>query len=100
MSARYPVGKSIRIGPRLQISHTSGNDPATGASAGWSASPSLLADWRLKRGIVQFEAGYERANLDSALAAGIPIDPNLPPTSTLNQQTKRYWVGLGYNMSF
>ena len=100
MSARYPVGKSIRIGPRLQISHTSGNDPATGASAGWSASPSLLADWRLKRGIVQFEAGYERANLDSALAAGIPIDPNLPPTSTLNQQTKRYWVGLGYNLSF
>ncbi len=100
MSARYPVGKSIRIGPRLQISHTSGNDPATGASAGWSASPSLLADWRLKRGIVQFEAGYERANLDSALAAGIPLDPNLPPTSTLNQQTKRYWVGLGYNMSF
>jgi hypothetical protein len=100
MSARYPIGRSIRIGPRLQVSHTNGNDPATGASAGWSASPSLLADWRLKHGTVQFEAGYERATLDSSLAAGVPLDPNQPPGTTLNQQTKRYWVGLGYNLSF
>ena len=100
MSARYPIGKAVRIGPRLQISHTSGNDPATGASAGWSASPSLLADWRLKHGVVQFEAGYERATLDASLAVGVPIDPNLPPPTTLNQQTKRWWVGLGYNLSF
>ena len=100
MSARYPIGRAIRVGPRLQVSHTSGNDPLTGASAGWSASPSLLADWRLKRGVVQFEAGYERANLDSSLAAGVPIDPTLPQPTTLNQQTKRYWVGLGYNLSF
>jgi hypothetical protein len=99
-SARYPIGKSFRIGPRLQLSHTNGNDPRTGTSAGFSASPSLVADWRFRRGIIQFESGYERANLDTSLAPGIPIDPNLPPSVLQNQQTKRFWFGLGYNISF
>ena len=99
-SARYPIGQSIRVGPRLQISHTGGADPNTATSAGWSASPSFLADWRFRRGVVQFESGYERANFDAALPPGVPVDPNLPPTNTLNQQTKRLWFSLGYNYSF
>ncbi len=97
-SSRYPVGPSLRIGPRLQVSHNSGSDPATGTSSGWSLSPSLLADWRLKHGSVQFQAGYEHATLDSSFAQGVPIDPTLPPTT--DQRTSRYWVGLGYNLSF
>jgi hypothetical protein len=99
-SARYPIGASLRIGPRLQLSHSSGSDPNTGASAGWSASPSLLADWRFKRGVVQFETGYERATYDASLPPGVPIDPNNPPTTTLNQNTKRFWFSLGYNVGF
>jgi hypothetical protein len=99
-SARYPIGPAFRIGPRLQLSHTAGSDPNTGASAGWSASPSLLADWRFRRGVVQFETGYERATFDASLPPGVPIDPNNPPPTTLNQNTKRFWFGLGYNVSF
>ena len=99
-SARYPFGAALRVGPRLQLSHTSGNDAATGTSAGWSASPSLLADWRFKRGLIEFEAGYERANFNASLAPGVPIDPNAPPATLLNQQTRRLWVSLGYNITF
>ena len=99
-SARYPIGSAVRFGPRLQLSHTSGEDPATGTSSGWSASPSLLADWRFKRGLVQFESGYERANFNASLAPGVPVDPNAPPQTLLNQQTRRFWFSLGYNVSF
>lgn len=99
-SARYPIGRSMRFGPRLQLSYTSGNDPATGTSSGWSASPSVLADWRFKRGLVEFEAGYERANFNASLAPGVPIDPNAPQSTLLDQQTRRFWVSLGYNVSF
>lgn len=99
-TARYPITDAVRVGPRLQVSHTSGNDPRTGTSAGWSASPSLLADWRLRRGIIQFEAGYEQSALNASLAPGIPLDPNLPATTLLSQNTKRFWFGLGYNLSF
>jgi len=99
-NARYPIGPSFRIGPRLQLSHTSGSDPNTGTSAGWSASPSLLADWRFKRGLVQFESGYERATYDASLPPGTPIDPNNPTPTLLNQNTKRFWFSLGYNVSF
>lgn len=99
-TARYPITQSIRIGPRLQISHTSGSDPLTGTSSGWSASPSLLADWRFRRGVVQFEAGYEQSALNASLAPGVPIDPNLPSSELLSQKTKRFWYGLGYNFSF
>jgi tetratricopeptide (TPR) repeat protein len=100
LNARYPLGPSFRIGPRLQVSHTSGSDPNTGTSAGWSASPSLLADWRFRRGLVQFESGYERSAFDASLPPGVPVDPNVPPTTTLNQSTKRFWFSLGYNISF
>ena len=99
-TARYPLTDSIRIGPRLQVSHTSGNDPLTGTSSGWSASPSLLADWRFRRGVVQFEAGYEQAALNASLIPGTPLDPNLPSSELLTQKTKRFWFGLGYNFSF
>jgi hypothetical protein len=99
-TARYPITQALRVGPRLQVSYTSGNDPKTGTSSGWSASPSLLADWRLRRGIIQFEAGYEQAALNASLAPGIPLDPNLPATALLAQTTKRFWFGLGYNLSF
>ncbi|HXQ64271.1 MAG TPA: hypothetical protein VN787_05410, partial [Steroidobacteraceae bacterium] len=99
-TARYPIGQVFRIGPRLQLSHTTGSDPNTGTSAGWSASPSLLADWHFRRGLIQLEAGYERATFASSLPPGVPIDPNAPPTATLNQQTSRYWFSLGYNFSF
>ena len=99
-SARYPIGAAVRFGPRVQVSYTSGNDPATGTSSGWSASPSVLADWRFKRGLVQFETGYERANFNASLAPGVPIDPNAPSSTLLNQQTRRFWVSLGYNISF
>ncbi|MBS0393817.1 MAG: hypothetical protein JSR54_04280 [Proteobacteria bacterium] len=100
-SLRYPIGNSFRIGPRLQLSHTSGSDPNTGTTAGWAASPSLLADWRFRRGLVQFETGYERAAFDASLPPGVPIDPNNPNnTTTLNQTTKRFWFSLGYNVSF
>ena len=99
-SARYPLGERIRIGPRLQVSHTTGSDPNTGTTAGWSASPSLLADWRFRRGVAQFETGYERSTLNSSLAPGVPIDPTAPPANTLNQQTKRFWFSLGYSISF
>jgi hypothetical protein len=100
VNARYPIGATFRIGPRLQLSHTAGNDPNTGTTAGWSASPSLLADWRFKLGLVQFEAGYEQAAFDASLPPGVPIDPNNPPVTTLNQTTKRFWFSLGYNISF
>lgn len=99
-NSRYPIGPSFRIGPRLQLSHTSGNDPNTGTSAGWSASPSVLADWRFKHGLVQFESGYERATYDASLPPGAPIDPNNPTPTLLNQNTKRFWFSLGYNVSF
>lgn len=99
-SARFPVTDSIRIGPRLQLSHTSGNDPLTGTSAGWSASPSLLADWRFRRGAVQFEAGYEQAALNASLAPGVPLDATTPASTLLAQTTKRFWFGLGYNINF
>lgn len=99
-STRFPIGAALRVGPRLQLSHTSGDDPATGTSAGWSASPSMLADWRFKRGLIEFEAGYERANFNASLAPGVPIDPNAPPATLLNQQTRRFWLSLGYNVSF
>ena len=99
-NSRYPIGPAFRIGPRLQVSHTSGSDPNTGTSAGWSASPSLLGDWRFKHGLVQFETGYERATFDASLPPGVPIDPNNPTPTTLNQNTKRFWFSLGYNLSF
>ncbi len=99
-TARYPLTDKIRIGPRLQVSHTSGNDPLTGTSSGWSASPALLADWRFRRGVVQFEAGYEQAALNASLSPGVPLDPNLPSSTLLSQTTKRFWFGLGYNISF
>jgi tetratricopeptide (TPR) repeat protein len=99
-STRFPIGEHFRFGPRLQLSHTSGSDPATGTSAGWSASPSLLADWRFRHGLVQFESGYERANFDASIPVGVPVDPNNPPATTLNQRTKRFWFSLGYNVSF
>ena len=100
-SLRYPIGASFRIGPRLQLSHTSGNDPNTGTSSGWSASPSLLADWRVRKAVVQFEAGYERATYDASLAPGVPIDPNNPNNQTLlNQSTRRLWASLGYIVTF
>ncbi len=99
-SARYPLGSALRIGPRLQVSYTSGSDPTTGTSSGWSAGPSLLADWRFKRGLIAFESGYERANFNASLAPGVPVDPNAPQTSLLSQQTSRFWVSLGYNFSF
>jgi hypothetical protein len=99
-NARYPIGTSFRIGPRLQLSHTNGSDPTTGTSAGWSASPSLLADWRFRYGLVQFESGYERATFDASLPPGVPIDPNNPAAATVNQSTKRLWFSLGYNISF
>ena len=99
-NARYPIGDRIRIGPRLQVSHTSGSDPNTGTTAGWSASPSLLADWRFRHGVVQVETGYERATLNSSQAPGVAIDPNLPPATTLNQRTQRFWFSLGYTYSF
>ena len=60
----------------------------------------MLADWRFKRGLVQFETGYERANFNASLAPGVPIDPNAPSSTLLNQQTRRFWVSLGYNISF
>jgi tetratricopeptide (TPR) repeat protein len=99
-NSRYPIGTSFRIGPRLQLSHTNGSDPTTGTSAGWSASPSLLADWRFRYGLVQFESGYERATFDASLPPGVPIDPNNPSAATVNQSTKRLWFSLGYNVSF
>ena len=99
-TARYPITDSIRIGPRLQVSHTSGNDPRTGTSSGWSASPSLLLDWRFRRGVVQFESGYEQAALNASLSPGVPLDPNLPSANLLTQKTKRFWFGLGYTVSF
>ena len=99
-SARYPLGPALRIGPRLQLSYTRGSDPATGTSAGWSASPSLLADWRFGRGLVQFEAGYARAALDASLAPGIPVGPMPPPATLQSQQTQRFWFGAGYNVNF
>ena len=99
-SARYPVGQAIRIGPRLQINHTSGSDPALGLSSGWSAGPSLLADWRFRHGNAQLETGYERSALNSSLAAGVPIDPTTTPNGTVNQQTRRFWFSLGYSISF
>lgn len=99
-TARYPITQTVRIGPRLQVSYTSGNDPKTGTSSGWSASPSVLADWRLRHGTVQFEAGYEQSALNASLAPGVPLDPNLPATALLAQTTKRFWFGLGYNLSF
>ena len=100
-SARYPFGRNLRIGPRLQVSHTSGGNAATGINAGWSAGPSLLADWRFRHGLLQFESGYERSALDAGAAApGVPItDPNLP-TLNSSQQTRRFWFSLGYSFSF
>jgi hypothetical protein len=100
LSARYPLGDSVRIGPRLQLSHTSGNDPNTGTSAGWSASPALLGDWRFRHGIVQFETGYERSAYQANLAPGVPIDPNNPNPLLLNQTTKRLWFSVGYIVNF
>jgi hypothetical protein len=99
-TARYPITDSIRIGPRLQVSYTTGNDRLTGTSSGWSASPSLLADWRFRRGVIQLEAGYEQSALNASLAPGIPLDPNLPSSLLLSQTTKRFWYGVGYNFSF
>jgi len=100
LNARYPIGPAVRVGPRLQLSHTSGSDPSTGTSAGWAASPSLLADWRFRHGLVQFEAGYERATFNASLPPGVPVDPNNPPATTLDQSTRRFWFSLGYNVSF
>jgi len=99
-TARYPLGSNIRIGPRLQLSYTTGNDPNTGTSAGWSASPALLADWRFRRGTVQFEAGYERAAYNASLAPGVPIDPNNPTPTLVDQSTRRIFFSLGYAVSF
>ena len=99
-TARYSLASSVRIGPRLQLSYTTGNDPNTGTSAGWSASPALLADWRFRRGSVQFEAGYERAAYNSSLGPGVPIDPNNPSPTLVDQSTKRVWFSLGYTVSF
>ena len=99
-TARYPVTDTIRVGPRLQISYTRGSDPVTGTSAGWSASPGLLAEWRLPHGLVHLEAGYERAVYNASLAPGVPLDPNAPTPGTLNQQTRRFWFSLGYNIGF
>jgi hypothetical protein len=99
-TARFPLTDAIRIGPRLQVSYTAGNDPKTGTSSGWSASPSLLADWRFRHGVVQFEAGYEQAALNASLIPGTPIDPTNPSVDLLSQKTKRFWFGLGYTYSF
>jgi hypothetical protein len=99
-SLRFPVGASFRIGPRLQLSHTSGSNPNTGATAGWSAGPSLLADWHFRRGIVQAEAGYDRSTFNASLPAGVPISPSEPSTSLINQNTTRLYFGLGYNFNF
>jgi tetratricopeptide (TPR) repeat protein len=99
-SARYPLGHDVRIGPRLQLSHTSGSDPATGASAGWSASPSLLADWRFRHGLLQFESGYQTDTLNASFAPGVILDPNAPPTDLLNQKTRRFWFSLDVSYSF
>jgi hypothetical protein len=100
-SARYPLGAKFRLGPRLQVSHTTGGNPVQGINAGWSAGPSLLADWRFKRGTMQFESGYEAATLNSgAPGPGTSVvDPNLPLLAT-SQQTRRFWFSLGYNVSF
>ena len=99
-NARYPLSPTVRIGPRLALSHTSGSDPTTGTSSGWSASPSLLADWRFRHGLVQFETGYSRSTFDQSLAPGVPVNPLVPPSTLLNQQTQRFWFSLGYNVSF
>jgi len=99
-NSRYPIGDSMRFGPRLQVSYTTGNDPNTGTSAGWSASPSLLADWHFKHGVIQAETGYERANYQASLAPGVPIDPNNPNPLLLNQTTKRFWFSVGYIVNF
>ncbi len=99
-TSRYPLGDSVRFGPRLQLSHTTGSDPNTGTSAGWSLSPSLLGDWRFKHGLVQFETGYERSVYDASLGPGVPIDPNNPNPTLLNQQSRRFWFSVGYMVNF
>ena len=99
-SARYPLGHDIRIGPRLQLSHTSGSDPATGTSAGWSAAPSVLADWRFSRGLLQLESGFENSAFDARFGPGVPIDPNAPPDTLLSQKTRRFWFSVNYSIGF
>jgi hypothetical protein len=97
-SMRFPIGDAIRVGPRVQVLDSSGTDAATGGSSGLTVSPSLLADWRFRRGMLTFETGYERASFESSLAPGVPLDPNTP--GTLSQKTRRFWFSLGYNLSF
>ena len=100
-SARYPLGQNLRVGPRLALSYTEGSNAANGLNAGWSAGPSLLADWRLRRGVMQFETGYQRAALNAgAPGPGTPVTDPLVPVLNSSQQTQRFYVSLGYNLSF
>ena len=112
LSARYALSERWRIGPRITVDDTRTTASAqTGVTNGLTASPSLLLEWQLRRGAVQFETGYEKTNqtlLDGNLTgqATSPATPGTPAGTTANPAVeiatgaRRYWFSAGYHLSF
>jgi len=82
VSSRFPLWNGFRLSPRLRFDQ---REFEVDGSTQWLASPSLRLDWNWRRTTVDFEAGGEFASRDR------PID---------KEKTSRYWLNLGYRVSF
>jgi tetratricopeptide (TPR) repeat protein len=82
VSSRFPLWSGFRIAPRLRFDQ---RDFVADGSTQSMISPSLRLDWHWKRTTVEFEAGGEFANRER------PED---------SEKTNRYWMSLGYRVSF
>lgn len=108
LSDRYAVSDRLRVGPRLTVNDTKTDASAqTGLTNGLSASPSLLLEWQVKHGGVQFETGYEKTNqtlLGGNLISPTPVPP--PPSSagpgpaSIQTSARRLWLSLAYHLEF
>jgi tetratricopeptide (TPR) repeat protein len=106
INARYALGARTSLGPRLNIDKVTGATSSSPISNGWSASPSLLGDWRFRSGLIEIELGYSQSAqtlLPGSLGVGGPAQPGtVPPpgAAPISQQTRRFWFSVGYNVSF
>jgi tetratricopeptide (TPR) repeat protein len=82
VSSRFPIGGAWRIGPRLSVDHRS---IVTDGSTEVTVLPSLLLDYQRGRRLLQFEVGGQTGKRDAAAQT---------------ENTRRYYVSLGYRMGF
>jgi tetratricopeptide (TPR) repeat protein len=82
VSSRFPIGGAWRIGPRLSVDHRS---IVTDGSTEVTVLPSLLLDYQRGRRLLQFEVGGQTGKRDA---------------TAQTENTRRYYVSLGYRIGF